>query len=124
MRVFIVDDSELLRRRVREAVTSVPAAIVVGEAADAASALAGIRESRPDLVVLDIVFPGGGGRAVLRGLTTFVARPDVIVLTNHPEPEYRRHFMRRGVLDVFDKSLEFDRFSSLLATLARTAVEA
>lgn len=124
MRVFIVDDSALLRQRVREAVSGVPFAVVVGEAGDAASAVTGIRESRPDLVVLDVVFPGGGGRAVLRSLATVAVRPDFVVLTNHPEPEYRRHFMRRGALDVFDKSLEFERFSSLLAALARSSAEA
>ncbi|KQS59276.1 LuxR family transcriptional regulator [Geodermatophilus sp. Leaf369] len=41
---------------------------VVGEAADVAGAVAGVRETRPDVVLLDVHLPGGGGRTVLETL--------------------------------------------------------
>ena len=48
---------------------------VVGEGADVASAVEGIRATRPDVVLLDVHLPGGGGRAVLETLRTEL--PDV-----------------------------------------------
>jgi len=119
MRIFIVDDAPELRARVRQAVAALPAAEVVGEACDAATAILGIGRTEPDVVVLDVVFPHGGGRAVLDVLRASAAPPVVLVLTNHPEPEYRDFFLRRGAAGVFDKSLEFESFVAALADLAR-----
>ncbi|WP_222194193.1 response regulator [Modestobacter italicus] len=65
-RVFLVDDHAMVRAGVRaELGTEVE---VVGEAADVASAVAGIRASTPDVVLLDVHLPGGGGHAVLETL--------------------------------------------------------
>jgi DNA-binding NarL/FixJ family response regulator len=66
VRVFVVDDHAMVRAGVRselgEEVT------VVGEAADAPEAIEGIRTTVPDVVLLDVHLPGGGGRAVLEAL--------------------------------------------------------
>jgi DNA-binding NarL/FixJ family response regulator len=65
-RVFIVDDHTVVRSGVRAEVGE--AVDVVGEAADVASAVSGIRALQPDLVLLDVHLPGGGGRVVLDAL--------------------------------------------------------
>jgi len=62
-RVFVVDDHALVRSGVRSELGD--AVEVVGEAADVAEAVAGIRSLEPDVVLLDVQLPGGGGRAVL-----------------------------------------------------------
>jgi DNA-binding NarL/FixJ family response regulator len=62
-RVFLVDDHAMVRAGVR---TELGADIdVVGEAADVTTAVEGIRATVPDVVLLDVHLPGGGGRAVL-----------------------------------------------------------
>ena len=62
-RVFLVDDHAMVRAGVRaELGTDVE---VVGEAADAGTAVDGIRATAPDVVLLDVHLPGGGGRTVL-----------------------------------------------------------
>src|SRR5262245_27095559 len=63
MRVYVVDDHAVVRSGVRAELSG--AAEVVGEAGDVAGAIAGIRALRPDVVLLDVHLPGGGGRAVL-----------------------------------------------------------
>jgi DNA-binding NarL/FixJ family response regulator len=63
VRVFVVDDHAVVRSGVRAELLGVHE--VVGEAADVASAIDGIRALRPDVVLLDVHLPGGGGRAVL-----------------------------------------------------------
>lgn len=65
-RVFIVDDHAMVRTGVRaELGTEVE---VVGEAGDVPEAVTGIRATTPDVVLLDVHLPGGGGRAVLETL--------------------------------------------------------
>jgi DNA-binding NarL/FixJ family response regulator len=63
IRVLVVDDHPLVRSGVRAEVE--PAVEVVGEAGDVAAAVAGVRALEPDVVLLDVHLPGGGGRAVL-----------------------------------------------------------
>ncbi|QNG36071.1 response regulator transcription factor [Geodermatophilaceae bacterium NBWT11] len=65
-RVFLVDDHAMVRSGVRAELGD--AVEVVGEAADVAGAVAGVRETRPDVVLLDVHLPGGGGRTVLETL--------------------------------------------------------
>jgi DNA-binding NarL/FixJ family response regulator len=63
VRVVVVDDHSLFRSGVRAEIE--PAVEVVGEAGDVAAAISAIRSREPDVVLLDVHLPGGGGRAVL-----------------------------------------------------------
>jgi DNA-binding NarL/FixJ family response regulator len=65
-RVFVVDDHAMVRAGVRAELGD--AVDVVGEAADVGTAVDGVRATRPDVVLLDVHLPGGGGRAVLETL--------------------------------------------------------
>jgi DNA-binding NarL/FixJ family response regulator len=65
-RVFLVDDHGMVRAGVRAELGG--DVEVVGEAADAPTAVTGIRAAAPDVVLLDVHLPGGGGRAVLEAL--------------------------------------------------------
>jgi DNA-binding NarL/FixJ family response regulator len=62
-RVYVVDDHPLVRAGIRAEIAA--AVDVVGEAGEVAAAVAGIRALRPDVVLLDVHLPDGGGRAVL-----------------------------------------------------------
>lgn len=75
-RVFLVDDHQMFRSGVRTELGD--AVEVVGEAADVESAILGIRSSDPEVVLLDVHLPGGGGRAVLETLKP--ERPDLVFL--------------------------------------------
>ena len=67
-RVFLVDDHAMVRAGVRAELGE--DVEVVGEAADVATAVTGIRTTTPDVVLLDVHLPGGGGHAVLQTLRT------------------------------------------------------
>jgi DNA-binding NarL/FixJ family response regulator len=75
-RVFLVDDHQMFRSGVRTELGS--RVEVVGEAADAESAVQGIRATRPEVVLLDVHLPGGGGKAVLDTLKAEL--PDTVFL--------------------------------------------
>jgi DNA-binding NarL/FixJ family response regulator len=75
-RVVIVDDHQMFRAGVR--VELGDAVEVVGDAADVEGAIELIREVVPDVVLLDVHMPGGGGKAVLEAVAA--THPDVKVL--------------------------------------------
>ena len=73
VRVVLVDDHRMFRTGVRAELG--PSVDVVGEAEDVPSALSVIQASTPDVVLLDVHLPGGGGVEVLRQLVPTL--PDV-----------------------------------------------
>ena len=68
LRVVLVDDHQMFRSGVRAELGD--RVEVVGEAGDADEAIAVIMRTRPDVVLLDVHLPGGGGRAVLDSCAT------------------------------------------------------
>lgn len=66
VRVFIVDDHRLFLTGVRAEMGE--AFEIVGEAADVETAIAGIGETQPDVVLVDVHMPGGGGAAVVEAV--------------------------------------------------------
>lgn len=67
-RVFLVDDHAVFRSGVRAELGGQAAIEVVGEAGSVAEAVAGIGRVQPDVVLLDVHMPDGGGVAVLRSV--------------------------------------------------------
>jgi DNA-binding NarL/FixJ family response regulator len=75
-RVFLVDDHRLFLSGVRSELAD--RVTIVGEALDVESAVAGIRAAVPDVVLLDVHLPGGGGRAVIEAVRS--THPAVVFL--------------------------------------------
>ncbi|QGU06508.1 Oxygen regulatory protein NreC [Corynebacterium occultum] len=74
VKVFLVDDHSVFRSGVRAELAD--AVEIVGDAGTVAEAIAGINDTAPDVVLLDVHMPDGGGVAVIRGTTvetTFLA---------------------------------------------------
>ncbi|MEP7053801.1 MAG: response regulator transcription factor [Actinomycetota bacterium] len=65
-RVFLVDDHQMFRSGVRAEVGD--SVEVVGEASEVDEAIAGIRALLPDVVLIDVHMPNGGGRAVIEAV--------------------------------------------------------
>lgn len=121
MKVYLVEDSPVLRDRVMESIAEDEAVAVVGYADTEDAAVTGIAAAAPDAIILDIQLKRGNGLNVLRRLARLgLARlPTVIVLTNYAEPEFRRRAIEAGCDFFFDKSSEFDRVARVLGALAR-----
>lgn len=78
-RVVVVDDHRLFRAGVRAEIGALVE--VVGEAADVRSAVALIRQTVPDVVLLDVHMPDGGGQAVLAALRAELPRVRFLALS-------------------------------------------
>lgn len=79
--VIIVDDFPLAREGIASALRGDPAIRVVGEAGSAADAITLVRELEPDVALLDLRLPDGGGPDLIRALLAEVPSLGVLVLT-------------------------------------------
>src|SRR6202046_808227 len=87
IRVFLLDDHEIVRRGVREVLEAEPDIVVVGEAGTAASALARIPALAPDVAVLDIRLPDGDGVSVCRDIRSRMPEVGCLMLTSFGDDE-------------------------------------
>jgi DNA-binding NarL/FixJ family response regulator len=87
IRVFLVDDHELVRRGITALLNAEPDIEVVGEAGTAAQARGRIRATSPDIAVLDVRLPDGSGIDVCRDVRS--DNPDVkcLILTGYDDDE-------------------------------------
>ncbi|TFH36696.1 MAG: response regulator [Dehalococcoidia bacterium] len=117
MRVYVVDDSPLVRERLVSLLSEVADVEVVGCADNAEEGIAGISMKQPDVAILDIRMPSGSGISVLEEIKRRDSSPTIIMLTNYPYPQYRKKCMDAGADFFFDKSSEFHMVTEILARM-------
>jgi DNA-binding NarL/FixJ family response regulator len=114
-RFFVVEDSSSIRERLVRLLETIPGAQVIGEAADAEEAIAGILAMRPDVVLLDLQLKTSSGFEVLRAVHGSEPGIDFYMLSNFASDPYRRHAERLGASGFFDKCKDFERLRELVA---------
>jgi two-component system response regulator DevR len=87
IRVFLLDDHEVVRRGVRDLLESEGDITVVGEASTAAEALVRVPAVRPDVAVLDVRLPDGDGVSVCRDLRSQLPNLACLMLTSFADDE-------------------------------------
>ncbi|MFJ5260725.1 response regulator [Streptomyces sp. NPDC088387] len=87
IRVFLLDDHEVVRRGVHELLSAEADVEVVGEAGTAAEALARIPATRPDVAVLDVRLPDGSGVEVCREIRSGDESVRCLMLTSFADDE-------------------------------------
>ena len=97
-KVYIVDDHPVFRHGLRQIINADPGFIVVGEAGDDASALAGIPKATPEIVIVDVRLPRQGGLDLVRALRNSQPRAACIMLTMHGEESTFNAAMDAGAL--------------------------
>ncbi|GLP71928.1 DNA-binding response regulator [Streptomyces sp. TUS-ST3] len=81
--VLIVDDHPVVRDGLRGMLESAPGFAVLGEAANGVEAIERAGDLDPDVILMDLRMPGGGGVDAIRELTRLRARAKVLVLTTY-----------------------------------------
>ena len=117
LRVFIVDDSAIIRERLEMLLSELKGIEIIGQAKGSTEAEEAIPKLKPDVVILDIRMPGGNGIDVLENIKKGKSPPIVIMFTNYPYPQYRKKYMDAGADFFFDKSTEFDKITEILKKL-------
>ncbi len=102
-RVFLVDDHELIRSGIRAELAD--RVEVVGEADEVDAAIAMILERRPDVVLVDVHLPGGGGRAVVEAVRAAGGSAAFLALSVSDAPEDVIALIRAGARGYVTKSI-------------------
>jgi len=87
IRVFVLDDHELVRRGLTDLLNSTDDIEVVGEAANAGEALRRIPAARPDVALLDARLPDGSGIEVCREIRSSYPEVNCVILTSFDDQE-------------------------------------
>ena len=117
--VFIADDSAVVRGKLKEALEEQGTIKVVGESGDAMQAITEIGRLDPQVVIIDIRMPGGGGLPVLKDLKECTPNRIAIILTSFPFTQYREVYLAAGADYFFDKTKDIPELTNLLNELAK-----
>jgi DNA-binding NarL/FixJ family response regulator len=116
LRVVVVDDHHLFRAGVRAELAG--HCDIVGEAATPAAAAALLTETKPDVVLLDVHLPDGGGLAVLDALRDRADAPRVLALSVSDAADDVVPMIRAGALGYVTKTIETDELAAAIRQVA------
>jgi two-component system, NarL family, invasion response regulator UvrY len=110
MRILLVDDHPVVRQGIRTILTERLKGAVVGEAADAATALVQVRSGDWDVVVADISLPGTNGLDLIKELRRLQPTLPTVVLSMHPASQFARRALAAGASGYLTKDSAPEEF--------------
>ena len=118
-RLLLVDDHALFREGLRTLLAYHDDMEVVGEAEDTQSAVVQTRLLQPDVVLMDIALPGGGGIAATRQITAECPNISVVMLTVYDDPDTLMDAVKAGAQGYIVKNVRSAELLDQLRGLAR-----
>ncbi len=118
IRLFLLDDHEIVRRGIADLLSRAPDIVVVGEASTVAEALARIPACRPDVAVLDGRLPDGSGIDVCREVRSSQPETRCLILTSYDDDEALFSAVMAGASGYLLKQI---RSSSLIEAIRAVA---
>jgi len=103
-RILIVDDSPVIRKRLRELLEQQTGWEVCGEAANGREGIVKAQELKPDVIVLDLSMPVMNGIEAARELTRLLPSMPLLMCTDFETAHLRRKALSAGVRTVVSKS--------------------
>lgn len=123
MKIFVVEDSAIVRERLIEMIREVDGVEIVGEADSYGTAVEGIMASQPDVAILDISLAEGSGIDVLAHVKPRLPGLRGIMLTNYTSPQHLRASAEAGAEYFLDKSVDFERIGGILEQMIASSKE-
>ncbi|MGH7264634.1 MAG: response regulator transcription factor [Candidatus Rokuibacteriota bacterium] len=125
IRILVADDHAVLRAGLRMLIGAQADMEVVGEAADGDAAVAAAVDAQPDVALIDITMPGGGGVRAIERIRDACPGTRVLVLTMHDLPAYLRLALAAGAAGyVVKRAADADLLSAIRAVhQGRTVVD-
>lgn len=114
VRVLVVDDSSTTRTMLREALALDGDIVVVGEADSGAAAVAVTESLQPDVVLMDVRMPGGGGVEAAREISERSPATKIVALTWSDDATTVRDMLAAGAIGYVVKGGTIDELSSAI----------
>ena len=118
-RVFLVDDHPFVRRGLTVLVDFEPDLEVCGEAEDMIQALAGIRDLRPDIAIVDLSLKNGSGLDLISQLRDECPRVRILVVSMHDQAHWIARALRAGAQGYLTKDESPDELINALRETLR-----
>lgn len=121
IRVFLVDDHEVVRAGIAGLIEAEDDLEVAGEAGTASEALYRITLAQPDVAILDVRLPDGNGVELCREIRSMSARTACIMLTSYSDDEALFSSILAGASGYLLKGVKVDELLLGIRTVARGA---
>ncbi|MGW7821762.1 response regulator [Streptomyces puniciscabiei] len=118
VRIVLADDQQLVRSGLRVLMADHPDLEVVGEAATGEEAVQRVRETGPDVVVMDIRMPGMDGIEATRRITAGHTSSRVLILTTFDEDDHVYGALRAGASGFAVKDMALDDILAAIRVVA------
>jgi two-component system response regulator DevR len=119
IRIVVVDDHEVVRHGLRLSLELEPDLAVVGEARTGEEAIRIARESRPDVVLLDVRLEGADGPEVCRRIIDVAPRTAVIMLTNYLQDGFVLRSLMAGAKGYVIKDVQLAELKQMIRSVYR-----
>jgi len=123
MKVFLVDDSVIMLKKLEKMISSIGGVEIAGHSTNADDAVKSILKMKPNVAILDIHLNGShNGIDVLKQIRKEILSSVIIMLTNYSYPEYREKCRALGADYFFDKVTEIHKINDTLKQLLENKV--
>jgi DNA-binding NarL/FixJ family response regulator len=119
IRILLVDDHPVARQGIRTVLTDRVKDAVVGEAADAVSALNQVRTAEWDLMIADISLQGMSGLELIKEVRRIRPTLPTLVLSMHPASQFARRALSAGAVGYLTKGSELEEFVNAIEHVRR-----
>ena len=104
IRILIVDDHPLMREAVQTALAGEPDLDVIGEAVDGADGVRLFKESRPDVIIMDLLMPGTDGLEAISQIREVDPQAKILAFTSMENEERVLAAIQAGALGYYPKT--------------------
>lgn len=116
--VMIVDDHPVVRHGIKTMLSTFDDISVIGEAGSAAEALVRCQETRPHVILMDVVMPVMNGVETTHAILTIHPQVKIIILTSFPEQEMIQEALEAGAIGFLLKDVSIDTLGSAIRSAA------
>ena len=118
IKIIIADDHPLFRRGLKHAIEETNDIAVIGESCNGEDLLSLIRDSKSDIILLDIAMPGKSGLDLLKQLKNEHPKLPILILSVYPEEQYAIRFLKAGASGYLTKESAAEKLAEAIRKIA------